>query len=139
MAHDHQPRDPRRIVVVGPCASGKSTLVAGLRRFAYDAIVCGQEHSEIATLWRHTNPDAVFALDVDLATIRARRGADWPETIFREQRRRLAAATAAADLVLDTAALDADEILARALAWLAATAPSGPVAEQRDSLQPREP
>ncbi|HEX5500302.1 MAG TPA: hypothetical protein VFX03_13780, partial [Thermomicrobiales bacterium] len=66
-----------RIVVVGPCASGKSTLARGLRERGFDAEVCGQEHSDIASLWRHTAPDVVIALSVDLATIRDRRGDDW--------------------------------------------------------------
>ncbi len=100
-----------KIVVVGPCASGKTTLVRGLRRLGYDAHVCGQEHSEIASLWRHTAPDLVIALDVDLTTIRDRRGADWPEEIYRLQQRRLAAARAAAALILDTSILSPDEML----------------------------
>ncbi len=100
-----------KIVVVGPCASGKTTLVRGLRRLGYDASVCGQEHSEIASLWRHTEPDVVIALDVDLETIRHRRGADWPEDIYRLQLRRLAAARAAAALILDTSILSPDATL----------------------------
>lgn len=98
-------RSPR-IVVVGPCASGKTSLTRALRDLGYDASVCGQEHSEIATLWRRTAPDVVIALQVDLATIRRRRGDDWPERLFREQQRRLADALAAATLVVDTSRLD---------------------------------
>ncbi len=100
-----------KIVVVGPCASGKTTLVRGLRRLGYDASVCGQEHSEIPSLWRHTEPDVVIALEVDLATIRHRRGADWPENIYRLQQRRLADARAAAALILDTSLLNPDATL----------------------------
>ena len=103
-----------RVVVVGPCASGKSTLVRGLRALGYEASVCGQEHSEIPTLWRHASPDVLIALDVDLATVRRRRGADWPERLHLVQKRRLAGAMAAADLVLDSSALDAEALLAAA-------------------------
>ena len=55
--------ESRKIVVVGPCAAGKSTLVAALRALGYDAHVSGQEHSEIATLWQHSQPDVLIALD----------------------------------------------------------------------------
>ncbi len=109
-----QPR-PLRVVVVGPCASGKTTLVERLRSHGYDAYVCAQEHSEISTLWRHLEPDAVIALDVDLGTIRRRRGAEWPETIYREQLRRLAAARSAANVTIDAATLDRDAVVNVAL------------------------
>lgn len=109
---------PRRVVVVGPCASGKSTLVRHLRALGYDASAAGQEHSEIPTLWRHTAPDVLIALQVDLATVRRRRGADWPERLHETQKQRLAAAFAAADLVLDSTALDAEALLDSALQFL---------------------
>ena len=105
---------PCRVVVVGPCASGKSTLVRGLRGLGYDAAVCAQEHSDIPTLWRHRHPDVVIALDVDLETLRRRRGAEWPEAIYRTQLRRLAAARSAAAVVLDSAALSPIAVLAAA-------------------------
>ena len=114
--------DPRLVVVVGPCASGKSTLVAGLRRHGYRAMVCGQEHSEIPTLWRHANPDVVVALDVDLPTLRRRRSPSWSEVIYLRQRRRLTAAVAAADLVLDTSRLDETATLESVLTLLNAEA-----------------
>lgn len=104
-----------RVVVVGPCGSGKTTLVSGLRARGIDAMVSGQEHSEIPTLWRHGSPDILIALTVDLATVRRRRGAEWPDAIFQAQLRRLADAMAAADVVLDAAQLDANGVLARAV------------------------
>lgn len=117
-ALDGAARDRRRIVVVGPCASGKSTLVEGLRRLGYRAMVSGQEHSEIPTLWRHAEPDIVVALDVDLPSLRRRRGEEWPEWLYRLQRRRLREAIAAADLLVDTSALDRDPVLGRVTDWL---------------------
>lgn len=111
-------RDPRRIVVVGPCASGKSTLVSSLRRLGYRAMVSGQEHSEIPTLWRHAAPDIVVALDVDLSTLRRRRGEEWPEWLYRLQRSRLRGAVAAADLRIDTSTLGPDPVLRRVTEWL---------------------
>ena len=111
-------RPTPRVVVVGPCASGKTTLVEHLRARGFDAAVCGQEHSEIATLWRHTAPDLVIALHVDLETIRERRGADWPRALYDTQLRRLADALDHAAAVLDAAALDAGEVAQRAEAVL---------------------
>ena len=110
--------DPPRVVVVGPCASGKTTLVRGLRRLGYEATVSGQEHSEIPTLWRHAEPDVVVALDVDLPTVRRRRGEDWPEWLYLVQRRRLRQAVAAADVRVDTSGLDEEAVLRRVVAQL---------------------
>lgn len=109
----------RLVVVVGPCASGKSTLVAGLRRLGYAAQVCGQEHSDIPTLWRHAGPDLVVALDVDLPTLRRRRDDHWPEWLYLIQRRRLANAAAAAHVQVDTSNLDTEGVLRRVTARLA--------------------
>lgn len=111
-------RDPRLVVVVGPCASGKSTLVEGLRSRGYRAMVCGQEHSEIPNLWQHANPDVVVALSVDLPTLRQRRSPSWSESIYLRQLRRLQSALAAADLVLDTTRLDQDATLESVLSHL---------------------
>ena len=99
-------------MVVGTCASGKSTLVAALREAGIDASVCAQEHSEIPTLWNHTKPDVLVLLDVDLATIRARRSPTWPEPIYDAQLRRLENARAAADLIIDTGAKGVAESVA---------------------------
>lgn len=117
--------DPRRIVVVGPCAAGKTTLVAALQARGFRAMACGQEHSEIRTLWRRTMPDIVIALDLDLATLRRRRGYAWPEQLYAAQRRRLAPAMTEADVVIDTSSLSADAVLGKALAFLAASATEG--------------
>lgn len=102
-----EPHDSRRIVVIGPCASGKSTLVTALRAFGYDAHVSAQEHSEIAALWQHSRPDVLIALDADIAAIRRRRDGRWPSWLYDEQQRRLAPGFAAADLRVDTSYLNA--------------------------------
>jgi GTPase SAR1 family protein len=105
-----------KIIIVGACASGKSTLVERLRGLGYDAAVCAQEHSEIQNLWRRTEPDIVVYLDVDLSTIRARRGEEWPQTIYETQLRRLQAARAGADVIVDSVRMNQDAVLARVLA-----------------------
>jgi ATPase subunit of ABC transporter with duplicated ATPase domains len=110
--------ESRRIVVVGPCAAGKSTLVTALRAFGYDAHVSGQEHSEIAMLWQHSQPDVLIALDVDITAVRDRRGDSWPEWLHDLQVRRLAAASRSADLTVDTTTLSAQGVVARVIAYL---------------------
>lgn len=106
------------IVVIGPCASGKTTLVNGLRSHGYRAMVVGQEHSEIPSLWRRADPDVAIGLTVDLATVRQRRSAGWSESIFRRQLDRLQEAFAQADLILDTTKLDPEQTLATVVALL---------------------
>ncbi len=110
--------DPRRIVVVGPCASGKTTLVAALRERGYDARVSGQEHSEIATLWQRLRPDILIALEVDIEAVRARRGGTWPEWLHDLQVKRLHAAFAAADLTIDTTDIDEQTMIERTITYL---------------------
>lgn len=113
-----QPEGPL-VVVVGPCAAGKSTLAAGLRRLGFRAMVSGQEHSDIPTLWRRAEPDVVVALDVDLETIRRRRDdAAWPEWLYALQRERLLQAEQAAAIQIDTTTGDADDVLARVASFL---------------------
>jgi hypothetical protein len=111
-----------RIVVVGPCASGKSSLVDALRARGYDAHVSAQEHSAIASLWQHTRPDIVIALEVDISAVHTRRGDDWPEWLHDVQVQRLQSASVAADLTIDTTDLDQDGVIDRAVAYLAARA-----------------
>lgn len=110
--------DPRRIVVVGPCAAGKSTLVAALRARGYDARVSGQEHSVVSFLWRLSDPDIVVSLAADIAAVRARRDEHWPEWLYDLQMARLREAVAAADVRIDTTTRDADGVAAEVVAFL---------------------
>ena len=110
--------DSRKIVVVGPCAAGKTTLVTALRALGYDARVSGQEHSAIPTLWQLSHPDVLIVLDVDIAAVRDRRGGQWPEWLHDLQVQRLDAASRAADLSIDTSALRAQAVVDRVVAYL---------------------
>lgn len=110
---------PCRVAVVGPCASGKSTLTTALRERGYDAYAPAQEHSVISELWRHASPDIVIALSIDLATIRQRRGSHWPAWLHELQMRRLTSAYAAAAATFDTSVLSPSELIARTTALLA--------------------
>ncbi len=114
---------PLRITVVGHCASGKSTLVGALRRNGFDAHAVAQEHSGVTWLWRHSASDVLIYLDVPLATVRARRGEEWPQAVYDAQEIRLTDARAHADLVLDSSSESIAEMTAHAVAFLRARAP----------------
>ena len=116
--HRIGPEESRKIVVVGPCAAGKSTLVTALRALGYDAHVSGQEHSEIATLWQHSDPDVLIALEVEIRAVRGRRGGSWPEWLHDVQVRRLAEASRAANLIIDTTGLTPESVVDRVVAYL---------------------
>lgn len=106
----------QRVVVVGYCASGKSTVVSALKERGIDALAVAQEHSVIQNLWNHQDPDLVVFLDVSIEAIRARRGNPaWPEWIYELQRERLASARERADLVIDTSSSGVDDVVRRIL------------------------
>jgi GTPase SAR1 family protein len=112
------PVDPRRVVVVGPCGSGKTTLVERLRAQGYDARVVAQEHSIVRDLWRRREPDVVVALNLDLATLRRRRSPTWSADILEKQHDRLRDAFAAADIVIDTGRHGEAEVVEIVTGWL---------------------
>jgi shikimate kinase len=99
------------VVVVGPCGSGKSTLVASLLAAGIEARAVAQEHSRIPELWRHLgDPDALIFLDATPPTITARRQNDFPAWLYEKQIRRLASARANATLYLQTDTLSANDV-----------------------------
>lgn len=115
---DESDRSSPRIVVVGPCASGKSTLVSALRDNGYDAYAVAQEHSAVRGLWRRKDPDVLIALDVPLDVVRQRRSPGWLESVYERQHERLASAYEAADLNIDTSRHDVDGVLTLVMEWL---------------------
>lgn len=107
------------IVVVGPCGSGKSTLVRTLNARGYAARAVAQEHSGIPDLWRHGGqPAALIMLEATPATITARRQAEFPRWLHAKQIRRLAAARAAADLMIATDRASPAEVATTVIAFL---------------------
>lgn len=106
------------IVVVGPCASGKSTLVRGLRFHGFDARVCAQEHSGVPSLWRRRGRPTLIALTVELEATRLRREGRWPRAIHAAQLTRLGDAYANADLIIRTDDLTSSGVLSAALQFL---------------------
>jgi predicted ATPase len=107
------------VVIVGPCAAGKTTLVSRLQALGYDAHACAQEHSGVPYLWQLSEPDLLLFLDADRATIGARRGYEWPAALNDAQQARLAHARAHADLYLDSGPLSPAEVAERAAHFIA--------------------
>lgn len=109
------------VAVVGPCASGKSTLRASLEAAGYTVSHPAQEHSYVPDMWRRlVRPDVLIFLDVDLAASLVRRPGD-PEFAARRlavQQERLAHARAHADVIIDTSRLTPDAVREQALAFL---------------------
>ncbi len=108
-----------RIVVVGPCASGKTALVERLRELGYEARECVQEHSYVPAMWQKVSrPDVLVYLDASLPYIAERRPADWSEEYLAKLNRRLAHARQHCHLYIQTDGLSEVEVLERALGFL---------------------
>jgi deoxyadenosine/deoxycytidine kinase len=118
-------RSVGRISVVGPCASGKSTVVQALRMHGYDAHATSQEHSAVSKLWKQRDPDLLIALQVDLESVRLRRrNPRWSRAIWLEQQSRLADAFAHADYLTDTSHRSANDVVSDVLEFLSSHAGS---------------
>jgi len=101
-----------RILIVGPCASGKTTLERRLVRLGYDAHSCAQEHSYVPAMWCRVNkPDVLIYLDAELATIAQRSEDHWEEAYLQELRHRLHHALTHCDFYLATDDLAKDDVL----------------------------
>lgn len=107
-----------RIAIVGVCASGKTTLVAGLRKAGYDAYNVAQEHSCVHDFWNKHHPDILVMIDATLPTIRKRRVVYWGQDRIDTQHKRLADARAHADLYLQTDAYSADAVREQVIAFI---------------------
>jgi len=111
-------RDPL-VAVVGPCGSGKSTLVAALGACGVRAREVAQEHSYVPSLWKRvTAPDVLVYLVVSREVAQQRMGRSLPCGWWEQTMERLAHARSHADLVLDTDALDPGMVLQQVLAFL---------------------
>ena len=109
------------IVIVGPCAAGKSTLARNLRARGYDAEDCGQEHSGVQYMWqRIAQPDILIFLDASLATINQRLRVNWEQSYLDEMRRRLTHARAHAHCAIDTNPLSPDQVCEHVIGFLQA-------------------
>ena len=109
--------DKRLLVgIVGPCGSGKSTLIAGLEKHGYSCRHIAQEHSYVKYMWQAiTNPDILIFLQCSFENSTARRKLNWRLADYEEQIRRLSHAYEHAQIIIDTNVLNPDEVLAKAL------------------------
>jgi shikimate kinase len=105
---EHSPR----VVVVGPCAAGKTTLVGNLRPLGYNIRSCSQEHSFAPRLWRDfSKAEVLVFLDAELSTIARRQNrSDWTQSRLDAQRHRLAHAREHCDFYLQTDELTQDQV-----------------------------
>jgi cytidylate kinase len=107
------------IGVVGPCGSGKSTLIRGLEQHGFACCHIAQEHSYVQRMWQKiTNPDILIYLGASFPVSTARRQLNWQEKEYEEQIRRLEHARQHADLVIETDDLTPDQVLQQALNYL---------------------
>jgi len=107
------------IGIVGPCKSGKSTLLAGLSKLGFNAKTIAQEHSFSPQMWKKlTNPDVLIYLDVDFKNSIKRSNLNWTLADLEEQRKRLHHAYDRADLYIDTSNLTVPEVLDKANSYL---------------------
>ena len=107
-----------RIVVVGVCSAGKSTLVRALRERGYNARAVSQEHSYVPHLWQRSTPDVLVYLDASLHTIRGRGRRRWSQSLLDEEHHRLEHAREHSDLYITTNGLSQQDVVSRVLTFL---------------------
>jgi len=117
---EEPPSTPKPLVgIVGPCAAGKSTLIAGLTRLGIRTRHIAQEHSYVKDMWqRLTKPNILIFLDASYPVTCQRRKLDWTEADWQEQQQRLSHARAHADLYVDTTPLSVEEVLNRVVKFI---------------------
>ncbi len=107
-----------KVVVVGPCASGKSLLVQALALEGYAAYAVAQEHSLVPGLFLRRAPDAVVFLDASYDSIRRRRRIAWGPAALQTQLERLDQARRAADIVVSTDGKSPEQVATQVLGRL---------------------
>lgn len=104
------------IGVVGPCGSGKTTLIDGLSRLGIQARQIAQEHSYVPDMWKKlSQPDMLVYLEASFETCTERKSFNWSRHEYAEQIRRLRHARAHADVRVDTDTKSAGEVLEKVL------------------------
>lgn len=107
-----------RIAIVGPCASGKTSLAAALRARGLDARQIAQEHSYVPDMWaRLTRPDILICLHASFEVCTRRKRLEWTRLEYEEQVHRLRHARQNCHLFLKTDDLSPDEVFQQV--WLA--------------------
>jgi len=111
---------PTRVAIVGPCASGKSTLKPVLLERGYEVRMPVQEHSYVPSMWQKlSKPDVLIFLDVSVEETAVRRPKNpSPPAYYAEQQHRLAHAREHCDFYLDTSTLSPEQVREGVLTFL---------------------
>ena len=121
---DELPSHSLLIGIVGPCGSGKSTLIAGLTQYGYRCRHIAQEHSYVQAMWQIiTKPNLLIYLHASFQNSTMRRKLNWNESDYAEQLRRLTHAREHAHLIINTDDLTPDLVLKTTLDFLKDHAP----------------
>ena len=103
------------VIIVGPCASGKTTLMQGLTALGHNARSIAQEHSYVPYFWSLKRPDLLVMLDAEIETVRRRRAVSYGQERIDAQRRQLAHARQHCNLYLPTDDLTIDQVRERVI------------------------
>lgn len=99
------------IAIVGPCASGKSSLAAKLKDAGYQARQIAQEHSYVPDMWQKlSQPEVLIFLDASYETCTERKALSWTPEEYQTQRKRLKHALDHSDIYLQTDELSEEEV-----------------------------
>lgn len=116
---DEPPSKRPLVGVVGPCGSGKSTLIEGLEKQGYACRHIAQEHSYVQSMWQViSKPEVLIYLGASFPVSTARRKLNWQEKDHAEQLRRLNHARQHAHLIVNTDDLTPAQVLQTALDFL---------------------
>ena len=116
---DEPPSKSQLIGVVGPCGSGKSTLIERLEKHGFTCRHIAQEHSYVQAMWQIiSKPDILIFLHASFPISTARRQLNWQEKDYEEQSRRLSHARQHAHIIINTDDLTPEQVLQKALDFL---------------------
>jgi cytidylate kinase len=116
---DEPPGKRPLVGVVGPCGSGKSTLIGGLEKYGFICRHIAQEHSYVQAMWQIiSKPDILIYLHASFPVSTARRKLNWQEKDYNEQTRRLSHAREHAHIIIDTDTLTPEQVLQQVLDFL---------------------
>jgi cytidylate kinase len=119
LIHTAAARRAPLVGVVGPCGSGKSTLIAGLEKHGYRCRHIAQEHSYVQAMWQKiAKPDILIYLDASFLISTRRRQLNWQKKDHDEQIHRLTHARDHANLCVVTDNLTPDQVLRKVLDYL---------------------